>query len=73
VRADELVVRGDLEARELIAFWLSEGRVVAGMNVYVWDVADEIAALIRSRAVVDPERLRDAEVPLADVAAAVTG
>ena len=36
--------------REFIAFWLSGGRVVAGMNVNVWDVADPIAELIRSRA-----------------------
>jgi 3-phenylpropionate/trans-cinnamate dioxygenase ferredoxin reductase subunit len=45
---DEVVVRGDFEAREFIAFWLSEGRVVAGMNVGVWDVADAIEAAIRA-------------------------
>ena len=32
--------------REFLAFWLREGRVLAGMNVNVWDVADEIEALI---------------------------
>ena len=45
---DEVVVRGDLAARELIAFWLRAGRVVAGMNVNVWDVTEDIEALIRS-------------------------
>jgi 3-phenylpropionate/trans-cinnamate dioxygenase ferredoxin reductase subunit len=65
---DELVVRGDVEARELIAFWLREGRVVAGMNVNVWDVNEEIAALIRSGARVDPDRLREDSAPLAALA-----
>ena len=34
---------------EFIAFWLRDGRVVAGMNVNVWDVNEQIQALIRSR------------------------
>ncbi len=62
--SDEVVLRGDLESRELIAFWLAEGRVAAGMNINVWDVAEPIQALIRSRAPVDPARLRDPGVPL---------
>lgn len=61
---DEVVLRGDRAGREFIAFWLAGGRVVAGMNVNVWDVADAIGDLIRSRAVVDPTRLADADVPL---------
>ena len=35
---DQVVVRGDLDKREFIAFWLHGGRVLAGMNVNVWDV-----------------------------------
>lgn len=65
--ADELIVRGDRERRELIAFWLREGRVLAGMNVNVWDVADEIGALVRSGAEVDRRGLADPEVPLAEL------
>ena len=61
---DEFVLRGDRAGREFIAFWLAEGQVVAGMNVNVWDVADAISGLIRSRAVVDPARLADPDVPL---------
>jgi 3-phenylpropionate/trans-cinnamate dioxygenase ferredoxin reductase subunit len=61
---DEVVFRGDVEAREFIAFWLSGGRVLAGMNVNVWDVTDQIKALIQSRAAVPLERLRDPDVPL---------
>ena len=62
--AAEVVVRGDLDAREFIAFWVDGGRVVAGMNVNVWDVNDAVQALIRSGERVDPEQLRDADVPL---------
>jgi 3-phenylpropionate/trans-cinnamate dioxygenase ferredoxin reductase subunit len=61
---DQIVYRGDREAREFIAFWLSGGAVVAGMNVNVWDVSDDIQALIRARRPVDPARLSDPDVPL---------
>jgi hypothetical protein len=33
----------------------------------VWDVTDEIQALVRSRQAVDPRRLADVDVPLGDV------
>jgi 3-phenylpropionate/trans-cinnamate dioxygenase ferredoxin reductase subunit len=65
---DEVVYRGDLAGGEFIAFWLRGGRVVAGMNVNVWDVNDDIQALIRSGAAVPAARLADADVPLADLA-----
>ncbi|MCK2220027.1 FAD-dependent oxidoreductase [Actinomadura sp. ATCC 31491] len=54
---DEIVYRGDVDALEFVAYWLRDGRVVAGMNVNVWDVADGIQELIRSRAPVDPKEL----------------
>ncbi|MEU5992662.1 FAD-dependent oxidoreductase [Spirillospora sp. NPDC047418] len=63
---DEVVYRGDRESREFIAFWLSGGRVVAGMNVNVWDVTGDVQALIRSGRPVDAARLADPKVPLAD-------
>jgi len=62
--SDEVVVRGDLAGREAIVFWIVEGRVVAGMNINIWDVNTPIQALIRSRATVDPARLADPDVPL---------
>jgi 3-phenylpropionate/trans-cinnamate dioxygenase ferredoxin reductase subunit len=62
--ADRVVLRGDPASREFIAFWLAEGRVLAGMNVNVWDVADTIGALIASREPVDERRLTDPDVPL---------
>ncbi|MCD5346434.1 FAD-dependent oxidoreductase [Agromyces sp. H3Y2-19a] len=58
------VFRGDRAAREFLAFWQREGRVVAGMNVNVWDVNDQVQQLIRSGARIDPARLADASVPL---------
>jgi 3-phenylpropionate/trans-cinnamate dioxygenase ferredoxin reductase subunit len=61
---DQVVFRGDPAGREFIAFWLERGRVVAGMNVNVWDVGDPMKALIGSRQPVDVARLRDPDVPL---------
>ena len=66
--SDEVVVRGDLEAREFIAFWLHDDRVVAGMNVNVWDVTDAVKALIRSQRPVDRDRLADPAVLLEELA-----
>lgn len=60
----ELVVRGSLAEREFIAFWLRAGRVVAGMNVNVWDVNETVQALIRSAVPVDAALLADPGVPL---------
>lgn len=60
----DVVVRGDRDAREFIAFWVDDGRVVAGMNVSVWDVNETVQALIRSGERVDLERLRDPGVAL---------
>jgi 3-phenylpropionate/trans-cinnamate dioxygenase ferredoxin reductase component len=65
---DEVVFRGDPSGGEYIAFWLRDGRVLAGMNVNVWDVTDAIQAVVRSRRPVDIARLSDPDVPLADVA-----
>jgi 3-phenylpropionate/trans-cinnamate dioxygenase ferredoxin reductase subunit len=64
---DEVVFRGDVDGREFIAFWLQGSRVLAGMNVNVWDVTDDIQALIRSRAEVDAGSLKDPDVPLGDL------
>lgn len=65
--ADQVVIRGDVAAREFIAFWLRDDRVLAGMNVNVWDVVDQVKALITSGARVDPVKLADPAIPLADV------
>ena len=59
---DELVVRGDLDAREFIAFWLRDGAVHAAMNVNMWDDGDALQSLVDTRATVEPNRLQDAEL-----------
>ncbi|MBB1245833.1 FAD-dependent oxidoreductase [Streptomyces durbertensis] len=61
---DQVVCRGDVGKPEFIAFWLKEGRVLAGMNVNVWDVTDRVQQLIRNGTTVDAERLADPTVPL---------
>jgi len=66
---DQVIFRGDAGKREFIAFWLSGGRVVAGMNVNIWDVNDAIQALIRSGQPADPARLANPAVPLEEAVA----
>ncbi|KAA6222038.1 NAD(P)/FAD-dependent oxidoreductase [Streptomyces albofaciens JCM 4342] len=61
---DQVVCRGDVGKREFIAFWLSEGRLLAGMNVNVWDVTDPIQKLIRSGRALDPNALANPDVAL---------
>jgi 3-phenylpropionate/trans-cinnamate dioxygenase ferredoxin reductase subunit len=64
---DEVVYRGDSDTLEFIAFWLQERRLVAGMNVNVWDVNDDIQGLIRSARPLDPGRLANPGIPLTEV------
>jgi len=65
---DRVIFRGDPASREFIAFWLSGDRVVAGMNVNVWDVTEPIQRLIRERVAVDDRRLADIDTPLEKLA-----
>jgi 3-phenylpropionate/trans-cinnamate dioxygenase ferredoxin reductase subunit len=41
--------------------------VLAGMNVNVWDVLDDVKSLIRSKSVVDPDTLADPKAPLGEL------
>jgi 3-phenylpropionate/trans-cinnamate dioxygenase ferredoxin reductase component len=70
---DRVVFRGDPATREFVAFSLVEDRVVAGMNVNVWDVTDPIERLIRERVPVDARRLADPDVPLDAIAIPARG
>lgn len=65
---DEVVFRGDVAGRRFIAFWLRDGRILAGMNVNIWGETNQIQALIRSRLRVDPDRLTDPDTPLTNLA-----
>jgi 3-phenylpropionate/trans-cinnamate dioxygenase ferredoxin reductase subunit len=67
---DRVVFRGDPSSFEFLAFWMRGDRVAAGMNVNIWDVNEDIQALIRSGATVSDDALRDPDVALPDLAAA---
>ena len=64
---DQVVYRGDSNTLEFIAFWLKEGRLIAGTNVNVWDVNDDLQSLIRSGKPLDTARLADPAIPLSEV------
>ena len=64
---DRVVLRGDVAGREFIAFWLADGRVLAGMGVNIWDTTADVTRLITSRREVDLGRLANPDVPLRDV------
>jgi 3-phenylpropionate/trans-cinnamate dioxygenase ferredoxin reductase component len=64
---DRVVFRGNPDDGEFIAFWITDGRVVAGMNANIWDVTGPIQGLIRSGQSVDIDRLTDPAVPLEDL------
>jgi 3-phenylpropionate/trans-cinnamate dioxygenase ferredoxin reductase component len=65
---DAVTIRGDVEARELIAFWQRDGIVTAAMNVNVWDVADDLRAIVASGTPIPAARLSDPDVPLGELA-----
>jgi 3-phenylpropionate/trans-cinnamate dioxygenase ferredoxin reductase subunit len=64
---DEIVYRGALKDGAFVAFWLKDQRVIAGMNVNVWDVNEDVQKLIRSRQQIDTAALRDTETPLTEL------
>jgi 3-phenylpropionate/trans-cinnamate dioxygenase ferredoxin reductase component len=64
---DRVVFRGDVAAREFMAFWMTGDRVAAAMNANVWDVTADVQRLIRDRVTVDDARLADANVPLSEL------
>ncbi len=66
---DQVVFRGDVGQREFIAFWLRDGRVLAGMNVNIWDVNDAVQDLVRAARPADVSRLANPDVPLQEVLA----
>jgi 3-phenylpropionate/trans-cinnamate dioxygenase ferredoxin reductase component len=66
---DEVVFRGDPSQREFIAFWLGAGgRVLAGMNVNIWDTSDAIQSLVRAGQPADKNALRDPDTPMESLA-----
>jgi 3-phenylpropionate/trans-cinnamate dioxygenase ferredoxin reductase subunit len=64
---DRVVFRGHEDSRQVIVFWLDEQRVQAGMNINIWDVADDIERLILSARSIDADDLADPTIPLASL------
>jgi hypothetical protein len=53
-----------------VAFWLDDrDRILAAMNVNVWDVPDEVRPLIVNRTPVDVDKLADPDTAYAEVGA----
>lgn len=65
---DRVVLRGDPASREFIAFWMSGTRILAGMNVNVWDATEKIKRMIQERVSVDDRQLTDPSIPLSQLA-----
>ena len=61
---DAVVIRGDVGSGQYLVFWLADGRLLAGMNVNIWDVTESIQDLIRVGGRGDAGRLGDPSVPL---------
>jgi len=61
---DELVVRGDLAARDASVLWLRGDRVLAGMHLNDWDAIEPLRAVVGGPA---GDAVRDPSVPLADL------
>jgi 3-phenylpropionate/trans-cinnamate dioxygenase ferredoxin reductase subunit len=70
----EVVCRGNPEEGPFIAFWLgADGRVEAGMTVDVWDVTEQVQALVRSGTPVPVDELTDPAVPFEEFLVAGRG
>jgi 3-phenylpropionate/trans-cinnamate dioxygenase ferredoxin reductase subunit len=66
--SSHVILRGEPASGAYFAFWLSDdNHVLAGMQVNNWDTIDDSKSLIRSQKPVDPTRLADTSVALADI------
>jgi 3-phenylpropionate/trans-cinnamate dioxygenase ferredoxin reductase subunit len=66
--SNRVVFRGDVDKREFVAFWLdADNRVLAGMNVNIWDVLDDIKSLILKKTAVNLSKLVDPQASLGDL------
>jgi 3-phenylpropionate/trans-cinnamate dioxygenase ferredoxin reductase component len=63
---DRVIFRRYEDSHQMIVFWLYEQRVQAGMNINIWDVAEDIERLILSARPINADDLADPAIPLAD-------
>ena len=64
---DRVIFRRHANSNQMIVFWLHEQRVQAGMNINIWDVADDIEGLVQSPHPANPEDLANPAIPLASL------
>jgi 3-phenylpropionate/trans-cinnamate dioxygenase ferredoxin reductase subunit len=61
---DRVVFRRYADSSQVIVFWLYEQRVQAGMNINIWDVAEDIERLVQSARPISVDELADPDIPL---------
>lgn len=64
---DRVIIRQHADSNQMIIFWLYEHRVQAGMNINIWDVAEDIERLIQSTRPINADDLADPTIPLASL------
>jgi 3-phenylpropionate/trans-cinnamate dioxygenase ferredoxin reductase subunit len=64
---DRVIFRRYAEPGQMIVFWLYEQRVQAGMNINIWDVAEDIERLVASARPINVDDLADRDIPLASL------
>ncbi|HEX5908573.1 MAG TPA: FAD-dependent oxidoreductase [Propionibacteriaceae bacterium] len=62
---DRVIFRRHPDPGQVIVFWLSEQRVQAGMNINIFDVAEDIERLAQSSRPINADELADPTIPLA--------
>jgi 3-phenylpropionate/trans-cinnamate dioxygenase ferredoxin reductase subunit len=61
---DRVIFRRYADSSQVIVFWLYEQRVQAGMNINIWDVAEDIERLVQSARPINVDELADPDIPL---------
>jgi 3-phenylpropionate/trans-cinnamate dioxygenase ferredoxin reductase subunit len=61
---DRVIFRRYADSSQVIVFWLYEQRVQAGMNINIWDVAEDIERLVQSARPISVDELADPDIPL---------
>jgi 3-phenylpropionate/trans-cinnamate dioxygenase ferredoxin reductase component len=64
---DRVIFRRYADPGQMIVFWLFEQRVQAGMNINIWDVAEDIERLVQSARVISVDDLANPDIPLASL------
>jgi 3-phenylpropionate/trans-cinnamate dioxygenase ferredoxin reductase component len=69
---DQLVIRGSLDERDFMAFYLKEGLLQAAVGLDRGKEVRRCGSLIRARRVLDPVALKDEDVDLKKLAVSIT-